>query len=188
LTVLILISLGLGLSMPSPAFAHEEAPKEMVQVGQLNAGPYGLTVLANEYPIKAKKSLQLHIVPEGGIAGMKGSYRLTLPGSSRKEIKGGLNPYPGVKDAWAVDFAGIPAEGDWVLELSIQGPQGEGTGSLDHFKVLPPPGIPKSVGWIIGLFPLYLLLAFIFSEGRRLRRLKTMLAMSEAETPPERMS
>ncbi len=65
-----------------------------------------------------------------------------------------------------------PVRGNWFLSVTINGSAGTVTGNIP-INVAGPPTIPTWLGWMIGLIPLPIILAFFWFQIReRNRRLK----------------
>ncbi|WP_139492114.1 hypothetical protein [Brevibacillus dissolubilis] len=172
LRMLISIAICLVLLPAGTGLAHDVKARGIVYVQTIQVGPYTVDMGFNEYPIPAKKSLQVFVEPIDGYPGKKATYRLIPPaGVAEKFYQRNLLPYPGIDDAWVLQHPGLPYEGQWTWEIEIDGPKGKATGRLPQFKVLPPPGIPYWTGWVIGIFPLYGLLWFAYYERKRVKRL-----------------
>lgn len=176
-------ALSLFLLFPAALFAHEnETATPTATTMDVNAGPYSLTVEFNEYPINALKSLEMTMTPKEGFEYLKAQYRLIPPNGDGKTISGDLNPYPGLDGAWLLYLQGIPEPGHWTWEIEVNGPLGKGTATIKDFEVLDPPGIPMWLGWLIGLIPLYGLIAFAGFEYRRVKRIRRTKSVAQAKT------
>jgi hypothetical protein len=160
------------LMLPAAALAHDgHTPAAFSQATAV--GPYQVTVEYSDWPPAARHSLRLVIVPQGGIAGKTGTYRLEPgPGVKGSAEGGRLEPYPGILSAWVIDHAGLPGQGLWTLHFTISGPEGTYSGSTLPFRVAPPPDVPMWLGWLIGLTPLY---GLIWFEWRELRRVQAAI-------------
>ncbi len=55
--------------------------------------------------------------------------------------------------------------GLWLFHVTVSGPSGSFTGDIP-INVLGPPAMPLWLGWLIGLLPLPVLIAFIWSQVR----------------------
>ncbi|WP_148505235.1 hypothetical protein [Paenibacillus beijingensis] len=165
-------ALWLFLLFPTVLFAHaDETATPTATKMDVNAGPYNLTVEFNEYPINALKSLEMKVTPEEDFEQLTAQYNLIPPSADGKQISGDLNPYPGLDGAWLLYVKGIPEPGHWTWEIEVNGPDGKGTAYIKDFEVTDPPGIPLWLGWLIGLIPLYGLVAFAGFEYRRVKRI-----------------
>lgn len=155
--------------LPGTALAHggvegivTEAHHEVVQVG-----PYIVNVSFSEWPIKAERSLDILFVPEGGIADKSGSIYWEDPNGFGWEEP--LTRFPRMRSVWGMDVRSIPAEGDWRIKFTIDGPAGKAEGWTQPITLLPPPGPPKWISWSIGALPLFALIALIIVGWRRVR-------------------
>jgi hypothetical protein len=168
--VFFLAMLFFGIAKPANAAVFNASYSAPLQVG-----PYSLTVEYNQWPIKAKKSLEMRIIPQTGITGMKASIEFIPPKSlNDKPIIKQLHAYPGVSDAWVMQFGGFPTQGEWSSKYMIDGPQGHAEIELP-LLIDKPPGIPVWVGWLVGLIPLYGLLYLGWNEIRRVRKLQPQI-------------
>jgi hypothetical protein len=55
--------------------------------------------------------------------------------------------------------------GLWLFHVTVSGPSGSFTGDIP-INVLGPPAMPLWLGWLIGLLPLPVLIAFVWSQVR----------------------
>lgn len=165
----VLAALLLALLPAGSALAHG-GPKEGVYHEMLTAGKYPLILDFADWPARAQKSNRIIVAPGGGIADKTAVLKLIPPNAAAKPIVQQLETYPGLKDVWMFETAGIPTEGDWTLEIDVHGPEGDGVGTVP-LTVAPPPGVPMWLGWLLGLFPLYGVAWFGVREARRVKSL-----------------
>jgi hypothetical protein len=141
------------LLTPATARAHPSDPHhETIQVG-----PYEVIVGFSQWPIRAERSLDITFEPEGGIADKTATIEITDPNGDWYEV-GPLGRHPRQRDLWGLDLIALPAQGDWTIELTIDGPKGIGTGTLTGISVGERPGPPLSPMWLIAILPLVFLL------------------------------
>lgn len=124
-----------------------------------------------KWPPTALRSMQYVLIPEGRIAGKKATYRF-IPG---RGVKGTIDqkapePYPGVRDAWVMNHTGLPGQGEWELEVTVEGQIGKHTGKVYPFRVAPPPSMPAAVGWVVGQIPFMVFIWFLLRERRRVKQ------------------
>lgn len=169
--VKVMLSVVLGLAVPAVALAHGGIADEGKHHETVQAGPYTVVVDFADWPLRALKSNRLIVQPVDGIAGKSATLRLVpaSPAVYPRTITRTLHPYPGVDNAWALQFGGLPAQGPWTFEIEVDGPQGKGVARLGPVEVVEPPGVPLWLGWAIGLTPLYGLVWFGIREARRVR-------------------
>ncbi|HLO02675.1 MAG TPA: hypothetical protein VK191_06175 [Symbiobacteriaceae bacterium] len=174
----LLLGLLMTLVMPSVALAHGGIPDEDKHHESIKAGPYTVVVAMADWPLKALKSNRFIVQPIDGIEGKSATLRL-IPASPEvypRTITHTLTPYPGIQNAWAYEFAGMPAAGPWRIEIEVNGAAGKGVAELAPVTVEGPPGVPLWLGWVMGLTPVYGLVWFGVREAKRVRRLQTLEA------------
>jgi hypothetical protein len=142
------------LLTPATTLAHSPEPHHET----IQAGPYEVVVGFSEWPIRAERSLDLTFAPEGGIEDKTAAIRITDPNGDWE--RGGVGPlgrHPRQRDLWGLDLLAFPAPGEWTIELTIDGPQGTGTGTLAAIPVGERPGPPPAPMWVIAALPLVFL-------------------------------
>jgi hypothetical protein len=82
---------------------------------------------------------------------------ITDPSGDWYEV-GPLGRHPRQRDLWGLDLIALPAPGDWIIELTVTGPEGTGTGALRGIPVGERPGPPPAPMWLIAALPLVFLL------------------------------
>ncbi|MDB4898066.1 MAG: hypothetical protein JWN15_4328 [Firmicutes bacterium] len=166
-----LFALMLLVAVPSAALAHNSPGWTMVHTEKVQAGPYTLYIENNEWPVLAQKATPYHVEADGGIANLTVKYRwVPGPAITAKPVTGQLHTDPGVKDAFYLLRSGVPVAGAWHWEFEVDGPKGHATGRSEDFMAGPPPAFPMWLGWLVGFYPVYGLIWFIFREGARRRR------------------
>jgi hypothetical protein len=163
------------LLLVTPAVTPAHAPDphhETIQVG-----PYEVLVGFSEWPIRAERSLDITFEPEGGIADKTATIRITDPNGEWE--RGGVGPlgrHPRQRDLWGLDLIAFPTPGDWTIELTIDGPEGTGTGTLSGIPVGERPGPPPAPMWAIAALPLVFLVWLGVRGWMRVRPGKTKAA------------
>ncbi|HEY4460809.1 MAG TPA: hypothetical protein VGN81_41295 [Pseudonocardiaceae bacterium] len=145
----------------APASAY--APVDIVHTEQVQAGPYTVTVGFSTWPIRAMRSLDFTFMPSGGIAGKSGT--LSINGKRARP----LVRHPRKLDTWGLDVTAIDTPGTYSFGFVINGPQGQGSGTLNGVQVLDQPGPPLPLSWAVGTLPLGALLVFLVVAWRRVR-------------------
>jgi hypothetical protein len=173
IAVAALVSATLGLAGAAPAMAY--APVGIVHTERIQAGPYRVTVGFSVWPIRAMQSLDFTFMPDGGIAGKSGTLIITGPGVRPEDHSTPLVRHPRKPDTWGLDVQAFNAPGSYSFEFIINGPQGEGDGTLSDVTILNQPGPPLAVSWTIGLLPLMALIAFIAVAWRRTKPRRQLL-------------
>ena len=167
LGVVALIALTVEIGLSVAATQHGSTPARIVQV---NAGPYPLTVSFYTYPAQAGFALPFAIAPQHVIAGAL-TYSVTsfpAPGVHATPVRASLSSAPhqanGVQGA-----AEITVRGQWYLAITVNGPQGQGV-AYAPVTATALPAIPGWLGWLIGMLPLYGLIAFFIVQRDRVKQ------------------
>jgi hypothetical protein len=155
------------LTIGGAATAMAYAPVNIVHTERVQAGPYGVTVGFSVWPIRAMQSLDFTFMPDGGIADTSGTLIISGPGVQPDERSTPLVRHPRKPDAWGLDVQAFNAPGTYSFEFVINGPQGQGRGTLSDVTILKQPGPPLPLSWTIGLLPLIALVVFITVAWRR---------------------
>ena len=161
------------LAAPATTLAHASDPHHET----LQVGPYEVLVGFSEWPIRAERSLDITFEPEGGIADKTATIRITDPNGEWE--RGGVGPlgrHPRQRDLWGLDLIAFPTPGDWTIELTIDGPEGTGVGTLTAIPVGERPGPPPAPMWAIAALPLVFLVWLGVRGWMRVRPGKTEAA------------
>ncbi|GCE07402.1 hypothetical protein [Dictyobacter aurantiacus] len=164
--VLALLAVLGELAYSIVATTHGSTPVKVVKV---NAGPYPLTVNLYTYPAHASYALPFSIEPQRPINGTL-TYDVSsvpMPGDvPATPVRAGLSSDSRVRNG-IQGTAEITVQGLWELDITVNGPQGQGQASVP-IEATAPPALPTWVGWLIGLIPLYGLTIFLLMQrGRR---------------------
>lgn len=165
----------IGLFLPLTASAHNASP---LHTDTITAGTYTLTVAYFSWPVRAEQDAQVLITPvdshyQSRELGLGVILNPPAAGGGRS-VTEAVQPDPDTKNGYAVDIR--PAYiGDWSLLLNVHGPQGD-DGAVITLPVAGPPAIPEWLGWAVGFIPLFGLLGFAVSEGRKVGGSKAELA------------
>lgn len=157
----------LGVFGAAPAFAY--APVDIVHTEQVQAGPYTITVGFSTWPIRAMRSLDFTFTPDGGIADKSGRLIVQGPGFDRGDGGAPLVRHPRKRDTWGLDTQAFDTPGTYSFGFVIDGPQGQGQGTLNGVAVLDQPGPPLPLSWAVGSLPFGALLVFLVIAWRRTR-------------------
>ncbi len=152
------------LVLPLAVRAQEDAP---AHVERLQAGPYAIDVGFSEWPIRAERSVDITFEPTTGIAGKTATVKLTGP--SGEEWEEPLGRHPRHRDLWGLDLIALPAAGPWTIALTIDGPDGTGSGQLAGIELLGRPGPPAAPLWLLGILPLIFLVWLTVRAWRGVR-------------------
>ena len=165
LTIPLVLAAILGVVGAAPALAY--APVDIVHTEQVQAGPYTVTVGFSTWPIRAMRSLDFTFAPDGGIAGKSGTLLMDGPGIKPDEHVTPLARHPRKLDTWGLDVKALDNPGTYSIGFVINGPQGQGTGTLHGITVLTQPGPPLPLSWAVGSLPFVALIAFLVVVWRR---------------------
>jgi hypothetical protein len=162
-----LVAATASVATAAPAVAY--APVNIVHTERVQAGPYGMTVGFSTWPIRAMQSLDFTFMPDGGIAGKSGTLTRNGPGVKPAEHYTSLARHPRKPDAWGLDVTAFNTPGTCSFEFVIDGPRGQGRGTLEKVTVFNQPGPPLALSWTIGSLPFIALIAFLIVAWRRVR-------------------
>ncbi len=137
--------------------------RETVQVGA-----YQLEVGFSQFPVRAERSLDITITPEGGIQGLSGTTKMTLLGG-KQVIENDLVRFTKNRKIWGYDLISIPRKGTWNLEFVINGKQGKGVGNLKLEVLERPAGPSVALTQPLGLIPILAVLILATRAWLRVR-------------------
>jgi hypothetical protein len=143
----------LSLVAPMSVVAHASDPHHET----IQAGPYEVLVGFSEWPLRAERSLDITFEPSDGIEGKSATIRITDPQGEVYDVSA-LGRHPRQRELWGLDLIALPAAGDWTIHLTVSGPQGSGTGTLNAIPVGERPGPPPAPMWLIAALPLFFLI------------------------------
>ena len=146
--------------LPVAVSAHGTAIYRM----DVQVGPYPVVVEFSEWPLRAERSVDILVEPAGGIADKSGTIGFVPPAGQRVELEPGaesdepadweLVRHPRYRDVWGVDLIALPWAGDWAIELTIDGPLGQGASTIAPITLLERPGPPATAAWLVGALPI----------------------------------
>jgi hypothetical protein len=156
----LLAEIGFALA----ATTHGSTPARVIQV---QAGAYPLRVSLYKDPADAGFALPFAIAPQQPIAGTLVYDVSSEPGYEvdATPVRATLSADPAVPNG-VQGAAEITVQGGWQLHITVDGPTGQGSAYVP-IRAEAPPAIPEWLGWLIGLIPLYALLAFVLLQRRR---------------------
>ncbi|HEX4818248.1 MAG TPA: hypothetical protein VFV66_36385 [Nonomuraea sp.] len=176
MSAVVLLTAPPAQAEPEPEQAY--APVEVVHTEQVQAGPYHLTVGFSVWPLRAMQSLDFSFVPDGGLTGKSGTLSMTGPGMRQGTRRASpLSRHPRKRDIWGLDIQSPPTAGQWTFTFTVNGPQGQGTGTLGNVTVLEQPGPPLALSWALCSLPVLGLIAFLVVAWRRHRPSGRLAAM-----------
>ncbi len=176
--LLALCIMGTAVLLPVPsaqAYApaepeHAYPPVVTVHTEQVQAGPYRLTVGFSTWPLRAMQSLDFTFAPDGGLTGKSGTLSMTRPGmKAGMRSVSRLSRHPRKRSVWGLDIRSLPTAGKWAFTFTVNGPKGQGTGTLSDITVLDQPGPPLALSWTLCALPVLGLIAFLIVAWRRHR-------------------
>ncbi|MDQ3411854.1 MAG: hypothetical protein M3509_07010 [Chloroflexota bacterium] len=160
---LLLGSLLLTIAMAtSPAKAHEAVPYQE----RIVIGPYPVEVWVSDWPIAAERSVDFTFNPAGGIQDKTGTISFIQPDGDLY-FEAPLPRHPRNRAVWGIDLIALPAPGPWTIQLTIDGPDGAGSGAFGPMNLTEQPGPPPVVSWIAGVLPPLLFLAWLLVSSLR---------------------
>jgi hypothetical protein len=124
------------------------------------------------------QSLDFTFAPDGGLTGKSGTLSMTRPGM-KSGMRGvsALSRHPRERSVWGLDIRSLSTAGQWSFTFDINGPQGQGTGTLNNITVLEQPGPPLALSWTLCALPVLGLIAFLAVAWRRHRPSRHLAAM-----------
>ena len=134
-------------------------------------GPYRLLLSFYSLP---RVGQELNMTIQSKIPGQQVQFsRVVLnpaPGTDANAVRVGITPDADNPEIYDVNVT-PSVRGLWLLHLSVMGSSGSITGDIP-IDVAGPPAIPIWLGWLIGMLPLPLLIAFIWLQvnWRKARR------------------
>ncbi len=128
-------------------------------------GPYRLLLGFYSLP-RVGQQLNMTIEPNAPGVSLRFSQAVFKPAPSTDAniVRVTMSPDSDIPGAYDVNVT-PPVRGLWLFHLTVSGPTGSFAGDIP-ITVQGPPEIPTWLGWLIGLFPLPLLIAFILSQVR----------------------
>jgi len=167
LGLVALLALGIEIALSVAATQHGSTPAKVIDV---NAGPYPLTISFYTYPAQAGFALPFAIAPQHAIAGALTYSVTSFParGVHATPVRASLSPDPHQANG-AQGAAEITVRGQWYLAITVTGPQGQGL-AYAPVTAIALPAIPGWLGWLIGMIPLYGLIAFFIVQRDQVQR------------------
>jgi hypothetical protein len=147
------------------ATTHGSTPARVVQV---TAGPYALTVSLYTDPARAGFALPFAIAPEPPVSGTLTYAVNSVPGPDvdATPVHASLSKDAQVPNGVQGE-AEITVQGDWSLQVVVNGPAGQGEADVPVTATAPPP-MPPWLAWSLGFLPLVGLLAFLLLQRARI--------------------
>lgn len=178
--LILFLTVAGALLAPNRVAAHAGEPRHE----PLQVGPYLMEVGFSTWPIRSERSVDITFEPidspfepGAGIAGKSGTVTLIAP-NGEEFGPVALPRHPRFRELWGLDLIALPAEGEWTIVLTVDGPLGAGTGRLQGVAVEERPGPPAAAAWLVGVLPLGFLLWLIARAWRRVRPLTAPEARS----------
>ncbi len=183
IVALLVVLIELGFSVA--ATTHGSTPARVVHV---NAGPYPLTINLYKDPANAGYALPFSIAPQQGINGTLTYDVFSVPmhGIHATPVRASLSPDANIHNG-VQGTAEITVQGNWTLRITVTGPSGTDVVEVP-ITATAPSAIPLWLGWLIGLIPLYGLLAFLLLQRGKKNKSAVMdeevVVTPEGVTPP----
>jgi hypothetical protein len=153
------------LSLPFLVVVFTAAGSSPLATQTAQIGPYRLLLGFYSLP-RVGQQLNMTIEPNTSSVSLRFSQAVfkPAPGTDATIVGVTMSPDRDIAGAYDVNVT-PPVRGLWLFHLTVSGPSGSFTGDIP-ITVLGPPEIPTWLGWLIGLLPLPLLIAFILSQVR----------------------
>jgi hypothetical protein len=160
------LSTGQALAASTPAYTTT-----------LIAGPYIIDVSLSQNPPFTDQPFEVTVSAHGSNQALSGLL-IAEPGlgTDAVRLQTPLSPLAGVTGK-SGGWLHLPVRGAWQLVINVNGPQGQGSASMDT-TVGAPGAIPPWLAWAIAATPLILIVWWVHRQ-RRYRR--TLLAEKEVE-------
>jgi hypothetical protein len=172
----LLVEIGASLA----ATLHGSTPR---RVDHVTAGPYRFTVSLYEDPARAGFSLPFAIAPQGAASGSWVYHVTSVPQGTRLPngrilIDGQYTATP-ISDSASTDpqvpggaqgAAEISVQGNWDLQVVVDGPSGRQTFNV-AIAATTIPAVPTWLGWALGFLPVSGIAVFLMMKivGERQR-------------------
>jgi hypothetical protein len=156
---LVVVIVDLGISIAA-TFQGTTAAR----VDHVAAGRYPLTVDLYADPAKAGYALAFAVAPAQGVNGSLTYHVESVPGQGvdATPVRATFSPDPNVRNRIR-GAAEITVKGPWTLQVTVDGPAGQGVATIPITATALPP-IPVWLGWAIGFLPFYVLYPFFMFQ------------------------
>lgn len=130
------------------------------RVDHVTAGRYHLVVSIYKYPANAGFALPFAVAPEQAVNGSLTFHVESLPGSQvdAVPVRATFSSDPRIRNG-IQGAAEITVQGPWTLQVTVDGPAGQGVASVP-VTATALPAIPTWLGWFLGFIPFYVLIVF----------------------------
>jgi hypothetical protein len=159
----IICGILISMLLVGSASAHDTAPLRTINI---RVGQYPLVVNYYNVP-SAGQALEFTLQPEAALAAGLTYHVTAVPGMTVNAVpvKAVVQPDPD-RPQYVSGRVNLPVTGQWLLNIEVNGPRGK---SFEDVPILvgPPPVIPESLGWLIGLLPVWGILGFVGWQVRR---------------------
>ncbi|MDH6580221.1 hypothetical protein [Kitasatospora sp. MAP5-34] len=161
------------LAVATAPAAQALNPTPVVHSEFVTVGPYRLQASFSQWPVVADRAMDFTFAPSDGIINHTAKLIAMTPDNRvyehRRPTNMMLRRYTQDHDRWGLDSYLLPQTGTWHFQISMDGPQGPGSGEL-ALPVGPRPGPPLSIAWLVGLLPLLVTIPLCTVLGIRSRR------------------
>ncbi len=169
--VALLSSVAVAQSVPETK-ALKIQHLETQHLETLRVGPYTLNVGFSEFPMRAERSADITLRPEGGIVGKTGSYKLITPKGEVVEENPFLPHFPRDRTVWGFDSLALPDQGQWIFEITVKGSAGTHTARLPIEVGERPAGPPSNLIMALATLPILAVLVLAIRSWWRVRPLR----------------
>ena len=165
MTRLLIAALIWGLA--SVALAAPPKHTERLAVGGLT-----MTVSFTEWPLQAERSLDMTFSPTGGIAGKTVLVRFVKPDGTTWGEQQPLPRFPRDRTVWGFDSQALPVQGNWRLELSLDGQKA----TLPLTVLERPAGPPGNLITALAMIPMLAVFVLAIRAWLRVKPLRQLEA------------
>ncbi len=161
------------LSSVSVAQTVPEAQALKIQhLEKLRVGPYTLNVGFSEFPMRAERSADITLSPDGGIVGKTGAFKLISPKGEVYGERSFLPRFPRNRTVWGFDSLAFPDQGKWILEITVKGSAGTHTARLPIEVGERPAGPPSNLILALATLPILAVMLLAIRSWWRVRPLR----------------
>jgi hypothetical protein len=170
-----------GLALLSSTSVAQPAPEtralkiqhlETQHLETLRVGPYTLNVGFSEFPMRAERSADITLDPDGGIEGKSGSFKMIAPNGELSHEDNFLPRFPRNRTVWGFDSLALPEKGTWQLEITVKGENGVHTARLPINVGERPAGPPSDLITALATLPILALVLLAIRAWWRVRPLR----------------
>lgn len=160
--LVVVVDLGISIAATFPGATP-------ARVDHVAAGRYPLTVNLYTNPANAGYALAFAAAPAQPMAGSLTYHVQSVPGHGvdATPVRATFHADPSARNA-IQGAAEITVKGPWTLQVTVDGPAGQGVANVPITATALPP-IPVWLGWVVGFAPFYVLYPFFIFQMFRNR-------------------